>query len=308
MDVHSKASLCDPNSPTAVADLGRDNASISKQLTEDVVIVVDDEVDFDHVDIESSTDRKGIAKRKPSAAAAAGDVIVVASSSVADRSSESVESSSLATSTSERPHHQHRRRFSNLSNLAHSLPSATLSNSVTGGGFSGAAASTTTGGSLDHVSGVRKRKGMSGGGSRSRGGSNRNSSDSGRVRPNYSAAESASNVMDEGGQVQVLGAEVQGGVRRTRSALETTRGTMAGAATVELVAGDCDSLSEEITSKSPLLVQLEIPVEDYSQPREKKRDTASPTQLISLPGRTFFVCVFVFYREEKRIKMFSHAT
>ena len=281
MDVHSKASLCDQNSPADVAALGRDGASITKKLTEDVVIIVDDEID-----IKSTTDRKVIARKKPEAAAAEDVIAVASSSSVVDRSLESVESSSLATSNSEQPHQQqHRRRYSNLSNLAQSLPSTTLSSSLTCGGFSGVAASTTAGGSLDHVSGVRIRKSMSGGGSRRRGGSKRNSSDSGRVRPKYSVVESTSKVVDDSVQVVGVG-EMQGGVRRTRSALETTRGTRAGVAAVELVAEDCDSPSEEITSKSPLLVQREIPFHDGSQPREKKRDTASPNQLLSLPGRS----------------------
>lgn len=275
MDVHSKASLIDQNSPAALIDQGRDDASSTNKLTEDVVIVVDNEDDLDNVNVEDTKDGKLIARRKTTATE---DDVIVVTSSLADRSSESLESSSLATSTSEQPHQQHRRKISNLY-LAHSLPSTALSSSMTGGSFSGVAASSTAGGSLEHVSGVRKRKSMSGCGSRSGVGSNRNSSESDRVRPKYPA----SNVMDEGVQA-VGGGKMQGCVRRTRSALETTRGTRDSIAAVELVAGDCDSLNEEITSKSPLLVQRELPHEDCIPHRKENQDSDSPTHLISLPG------------------------
>ena len=235
------------------------------------------------MEIKSTSERGVIARKKPEVAAE--DVVVNASSSAVDRSFGSVESSSLATTNYEQP--QHRRRYSNLSNLAQSLPSTTLSSSLTCGDFSGAAVSTTTGGSLDHVSGaVKIKKSVSGGGSRTKRGSKQNSSDSGRVRPKFSAVEGASNVMDEGVQV-VGGVEIRGGVRRTRSALETTRGNRAGAAAVELLTEGCNSPSEEITLKSPLLVQRVLPSDDSSQPREKIGDIASPTQPPSRSGRFF---------------------
>lgn len=243
--MHSKASLCDQQSPVAIGEVGQ--AAAAQKLTDDVVIVVDNENNPD----------KDTTNKKPSSRG----------KTIADQSSESVVSSSLATSASEQPHQQNRRRFSNISNLALSLPSTTLSSSMSGGVFD-ADAPTTTGGSLDHVSGIRKRHKLAGGGTRSRDGSHCNSSDILRAR-HKNAADRVDTVDDRDSGNGVVCDEIQGRVRRTRSALETGRGAKAGA--FELVAGDCDSLSEEIASKSPLLVQREKSVEGHSQPKEERQ-------------------------------------
>lgn len=157
-----------------------------------------------------------------------------------NRSLESVGSSSFtATSASEQPAcgggggGAQRRRFSNLSNLAQSLPSTTLSNASTTApsGFSASATAVGGGGSLDHI-GVRQRRGNA-----KRGGSHRNS----RIK---TSAESESTKVSS-----------TSSVRRTRSALETSSmGVPPAPEEMELVAGDCDSQSEEGGSKSPLLV------------------------------------------------------
>ena len=286
--MHSRAStsIGGKDYPTAIADADLDDVSISKGLIEDVVIVVDDEAD---VEIgESIEKREDVEKTR---ATVATDVMGGQSPSVVDRSFESVESSSLATSSSEQQNDQHRRRFSNLSNLAHSLPSTTLSSRMTCGALSRAMASTTAGGSLDHVSDAGKRLIINSGVSGVKGGSNRNPSVSDRVRVKCSPLEGNcnKNIMDKSVQaVDVLrgSAEMQGGVRRTRSAVETTRTTSA----VEgPSADDCNSPGEEITSKSPLLFQRDI--DDSTQLGERKRHTTSTANFFSLPGKTcFYMC------------------
>ena len=285
--MHSRASISKGGKdyPAATANEDLDDVSISMGLIEDVVIVVDGEPDVEVV--KSIEMRENIKKNR---ATVATDVMGGQSSSVVDRSLESVESSSFATSSSEQQNEQHRRRFSNLSNLAQSLPSTTLSSSMTCGASSCAVASTTAGGSLDHVSGGGKRLSESSGVSRVKGGSNRYPSVSDRVGVKYSAAESNGNmnIMDKSVQavgVLVGGAEMQGGVRRTRSAVETTRTTTAAEG---LTADDCNSPGEEITSTSPLLLR---DIDDSSQLGERKRHTNSTAKLFSLPGKScFYTC------------------
>ena len=254
VDVHSKVSLCDQNSPVAIAEVSQ--AATAEKFTDDVVIVVDKGDNPDKDEIDNSSYKK----RSPRGI------------TVDERLSESVGSSSLATSASEQPHKQSRRRFSNISNLALSLPSTTPSSSMSGGVYD-VDSSKTTGGSLDPVGGVKQRfkVAMAGDGTSSRDCSHCNSLDILQAPHKDAAAVRVreDSVDDEDSGDGVVGDDIQGRVRKTSPAHETSRGVKAGA--IELVAGDCDSLSEEIASKSPLLVQRDKYVEGRNQPKDRER-------------------------------------